>query len=467
MGRTTNTAIIGAGDAGKLLVKELKSSQYENYKIVCFFDDDDSKKGKEVLGIEVVGKIFDIQSLHDELAIDLFIIAIPSADGSRINEIVNIITETKKNFMIVPPIFNNLDINRISYPRKVDINDLIRRPIRNVLNQDSINILKDSTVLITGASGSIGSEICVQLAISQPKKIIGIDIAETPLFNIINTMSDNFPNIEFIPILGNIRNKAKLEEIFEKYKPNIVYHCAAFKHVKLMEDFPEECVLNNIFGTLNVIETAIKFKTDRFVFVSTDKAVEPTCIMGASKRVMEKYVLSLENKETAFMIVRFGNVLESNGSAIHIFKEQIKRGGPITITDLNMERHFMTITEAAQLVIQASILGEGNELFVLDMGEPYKIVDIVKHLVKIHGYSEDSIPIEIIGIKQGEKLTEKLFYDFEKLAISEQSRIYICETSLPHNPEKYKQEVHNLVERVKVNNKENIREEIFKLVEYH
>ncbi|MCG3224347.1 MAG: polysaccharide biosynthesis protein, partial [Candidatus Heimdallarchaeota archaeon] len=422
---------------------------------------------KEVLGIEVVGKISDIQSMHDELVIDLFIIAIPSADGSRINEIVNIITETNKNFMIVPPIFNNLDINRISYPRKVDINDLIRRPIRNVLNQDSIDILKDSTVLITGASGSIGSEICVQLAISQPKKIIGIDIAETPLFNIINTMKDNFPNIEFIPILGNIRNKTKLEEIFKKYKPNIVYHCATFKHVKLMEDFPEECVLNNIFGTLNVIETAIKFKTDRFVFVSTDKAVEPTCIMGASKRVMEKYVLSLENKETAFMIVRFGNVLESNGSAIHIFKEQIKRGGPITITDLKMERYFMTITEAAQLVIQASILGEGNELFILDMGKPYKIVDIVKHLVKIYGYSEDSIPIEIIGAKQGEKLTEKLFYDFEKLAISEQSRIYICETSLPHNPEKYKQEVHNLVERVKVNNKENIREEIFKLVEYH
>ncbi|MHA1222537.1 MAG: polysaccharide biosynthesis protein [Candidatus Heimdallarchaeaceae archaeon] len=466
MGKTINVAIIGAGDAGKLLIKELKSPRYNNYKIVCFFDDNDAIKGKEVLGIKVVGKIADIQSMHDKLAIDLFIIAIPSAEGSKIKEIVDIITTTKKKFMIVPPIFDNLEINRISYPRQVDINDLIRRPIRNVLDEESMGILKDSIVFITGASGSIGSEICVQLAGSQPKKIIGIDIAETSLFNLINTMKDNFPDIEFIPILGNIRDKTKLEVIFKKYKPNIVYHCAAFKHVMLMEYFPEECVLNNIYGTLNVIEAAIKYKTDKFVFISTDKAVEPTSIMGASKRVMEKYILSLENKETAFMIVRFGNVLESNGSAIQIFKEQIKRGGPITITDPKMERYFMTISEAAQLVIQASILGKGNELFILDMGEPYKIMDIVKQMVKIYGYPEDSIPIRIIGIKQGEKLSEKLFYDFEKLTTSEHSKIFICKTSSTHNQEKYIQEVHNLIKSVKTNNKENIRQELFRLVKY-
>ncbi|NHJ40555.1 MAG: polysaccharide biosynthesis protein, partial [Asgard group archaeon] len=388
---------------------------------------------------------------------------IPSASGKVIERIVNIIKQTSANFMIVPPIFQNLKINQISYPREVEITDLLRRPIENVLTTESMRQLNDSTILITGVAGSIGSELCIQIASCTPKRIIGLDCAETPLFNIKNEINNRFPKINFISTLANIRDKHKIKQIIEKYKPQIIYHCAAYKHVGLMESFPQECVSNNLQGSLNIINEAIANKIDRFVFVSTDKAVNPLGVMGSSKRIVEKYILSLQKNHTKFMIVRFGNVLESNGSAIEIFKQQIQKGGPVTITDKKMDRYFMTITEAAQLVIQASILGEGGELFVLDMGQPYKIIDIIHRLIELHGLSINSIPIKVIGKRPGEKISEELFYEHEKPNPTKHDRILSCSTSINDDINKFRKEVEMLVENHLKMNEEEIREKLLEL----
>ncbi|NHJ84788.1 MAG: polysaccharide biosynthesis protein [Asgard group archaeon] len=445
MATETNVAIIGAGIAGELLLKELKTPRYGNYNVVGFIDDDVNKIGKKIKGILVLGSTNEILEIASQKNIQLFIIAIPSAKGEVIQRIVNVVRKTKVNFMIVPPIFQNLKINQISFPREVEINDLLRRPIENVLTEESMKKLKDSVVVITGVAGSIGSELCIQIASCFPKKIIGIDCAETPLFEIKNEIRSRFPNIDFTPILANIQDIEKIKSTLSFYKPQILYHCAAFKHVGMMELFPRECVANNIKGSLNIINTAIENHVDRFVFVSTDKAVNPTSIMGSSKRIIEKYLLSLPKNHTKFMIVRFGNVLESNGSAITIFNEQIKRGGPVTITDMKMDRYFMTITEAAQLVVQASILGEGGELFVLDMGEPYKIIDIINHLIELHGMDIKTMPIKIIGKQPGEKLSEELFYDFEEPEPTKHLRILSCKTTILEDKVSFKEKVEDFV----------------------
>lgn len=432
-----NVVVIGAGDAGKLLLKELKIPRYQNYNIVGFIDDDKKKIGTNINNVKVIDSIQKIQEVSLKYKVDLFIIAMPSVSGQDIQRIVDKIRITGKDFMIVPPLFQNLEINQITYPRKIDINDLLRRPIQNVLNEDSISKLQNSIILITGVAGSIGSELCVQLASCSPKKIIGLDIAETPLFNITNKIHNDFPKIKYIPILGNIQNRSKIKEVIHKYKPEIIYHCAAFKHVGLMESYPRECIDNNIIGSLNIIKEAILSKVHKFVFVSTDKAVNPVSVMGASKRIIEKYILAYESNITKFMIVRFGNVLESNGSAIKIFKDQIQKGGPITITDMEMERYFMTLIEASQLVIQASILGKGGELFILDMGEAYKIIDIINRLIELHDFNKETIPIKIIGRRKGEKLSEELFHPFEKLKTTEHSRILIGKSNLRIENDQY------------------------------
>lgn len=446
MDKKINTAIIGAGDAGKILARELHSPKNKRYKVICFFDDDVHKIGEKVEGLEVYGSIRTLTKVYKFLKLDLVIIALPSVDGKRIDEIVDILQSIGIDFMIVPPIFENLKINQISYPRKVDINDLIRRPTINVLDSQAMEVLSNSTIVITGVAGSIGSEVCKQLAGCSPKKIIGIDCAETPLFEINSTMEQTYSHIDFEPVLCDIKNITKLHDIFREHRPDIVYHCAAYKHVELMESFPKECVLNNVGGTLNVIDSALTFDTKRFIFVSTDKAVYPSCIMGASKRIMEKYILSLRSETTSFMIVRFANVLESNGSLVQIIKKQLHEGLPVTITDMRMERYFMTISEAAQLIIQSSILGKNNDLFVLDMGDPYKIIDIIHRLIKLHGFPVSSIPIKTIGIREGEKIKEELFYDFEKLTLSKHERIFVCKNGLELDKENYQNSVRLLLQ---------------------
>ena len=431
MNISTNVIIIGAGDAGHLLLRELDKSQFKEYKIIGFIDDDPAKLGKKIKQFTVLGNTNQIPSIVKENNIDLSIIAIPSAPGKTISRILDIIQKTSSKFMIVSPIFQNLNINTISTPREITIKDIIRSPIENVLTEDSMKKIQDSSILITGVAGSIGSEICDHLAGCFPKEIIGIDVAETPLFNITNSLKQKYEDVNFIPILGNICDNSLIDKIIREYKPNIIYHCAAYKHVGMMEKFPHECVKNNIKGSLNLIDIAIKNKTQRFVFISTDKAVYPVNNMGMSKRIVEKHILSLNSSSTKFMIIRFGNVLESSGSAIPIFKKQIESGGPIRLTDKKMERFFMSLTEAGQLVIQASILGEGGELFVLNMGKPYKMIDIIHKLLNIYGHEKDDFRIEIIGKRPGEKLTEELFHEFEKPELSQHERIYVCRTD--HN----------------------------------
>jgi FlaA1/EpsC-like NDP-sugar epimerase len=320
------------------------------------------------------------------------------------------------------------------------------------------------TILITGAAGSIGSEICYQLAGCSPKQIIGLDVAETPLFELKNTMIQKYKEVNFIPVLANVRDQERLSKIIKKYKPDIIYHCAAFKHVGMMELFPHECVKNNIQGSINLIKIAIDEEIEKFVFVSTDKAVSPINVMGISKRIIEKYILAQESTATKFMIVRFGNVLESSGSAIPIFKAQIENGGPVLLTDERMERFFMTITEAAQLVIQASILGQGGELFVLDMGEPYKMIDIIHRLFQIYGYDKEDIKIKNIGIRPGEKLTEELFHDFEKPELSQHSRIYICNIDDDEITVDYAEKVESFIEESNQMTREEISKKMEELV---
>ncbi len=464
MSQSSNLIIIGAGKAGRILLEELKQSIYKNYNVIGFVDDDPTKLGTKIENIEILGGTEEIPELVKKYNVDLSIIAIPSAPGKTISRILYIIQKNSSNFMIVPPIFQNLRINTISAPRKVGVRDLIRAPIENVLTEESMEKIKDYTIMITGVAGSIGSEICYQLSGCFPRKIIGLDVAETPLFELTNKMKQNYDNVNFIPILGDIRDKARLHKIIQKYKPDIIYHCAAFKHVGMMENFPHECVKNNLLGTINLINEAIEGETNRFVFVSTDKAVNPINTMGISKRILEKYILSIQENNTKFLIVRFGNVLESNGSAIPIFKKQIESGGPILLTDERMERYFMTLTEAAQLVIQASILGKGGELFVLDMGQPYKMIDIIHKLIRIYGYDIEDIPIKIIGARAGEKLSEELFHDFEKPEISQHERIYFCELSNDITTKDYREKIEDFIVKSENMNKEELRNKIKELI---
>jgi len=458
-----DVVIIGAGIAGEYLIDELKDPKYSKYNVIGFIDDNEQKIGTKVKGIEVLDATSKIPDLVKKHKIDLFIIAMPSVSGEIIQRIVGVIKKTHIDFMIVPPIFQNLNINQISYPRKVSINDLLRRTIDNALDKESMKQLSNSTIIITGVAGSIGSELCIQLASCSPRRIIGIDCAETPLFNIKNIIEEEYPKIDFIPILGNIQDRKLISSTINKYKPDIIYHSAAFKHVGLMELFPYECVKNNIQGSLNVIKESIKNKIERVVFISSDKAVNPRSIMGASKRIIEKYILSLKSVLSKFMIVRFGNVLESNGSAIEIFKEQIKKGGPITITDLEMERYFMTITEAAQLVIQASILGDSGELLILDMGEPYKIIDIIHRLIELYGLHYDTIPIEVIGKREGEKLKEELSYSYEKPEKFKHERIIKYKSTIDIDSKQFIKDVEYLALNHETKSREEIVNEIFRL----
>jgi len=465
MSQYSNVLIIGAGKAGLLLLTELKQPRYKNYNVIGFIDDNQNLMGTMVDGLEVLGNSNQIPEIVDKYNINLSIIAIPSAPGKTITRILEIIQQTSSSFMTVPPIFQNLRINTISAPREISVNDLIRAPIENVLTEESMKKLEEYTILITGAAGSIGSEICFQLAGCFPRQIIGLDVSETPLFELANTMNQKYEEINFTPILVNVSDKDKLSKVIKKYKPDIIYHCAAYKHVGMMEKFPQECVNNNIYGSINVIQLSIEEKIKRFVFVSTDKAVNPINVMGSSKRVLEKYILAQDSKETKFMIVRFGNVLESSGSAIPIFKKQIENGGPVLLTDEKMERFFMTLTEAAQLVIQASMLGKGGELFVLDMGEPYKMKDIIHRLFQIYGYDKEDIKIEIIGIRPGEKLSEELFHEFEKPELSQHDRIYVCSMDNNDLSESYIEKVNSFAEKADQMNKDEIKTKLAELVE--
>jgi len=419
--------IIGAGDAGIMVVKELKHSKSELYP-VAFIDDDPQKIKLEVLGVPVVGSRADIPKVVEQYKIDHIIIALPSASRAEITNILNICKQTPCEIKIIPRV-NDLINGKISINmiRKVSVEDLLGRdPINTDLHLIS-GYLSDQVVLVTGAGGSIGSELCRQIAGFKPKLLLLLGRGENSIYEIELELQKKFPALPIEPIIADIQHKHRLQEIFKQYRPQVVFHAAAHKHVPLMERNPIEAVKNNIIGTRNVAECAHEFGTMRFVMVSTDKAVNPTSVMGASKRVAEMIVQNLSQKSnTCFSAVRFGNVLGSRGSVIPVFKKQIEEGGPVTVTHPEMIRYFMTIPEAVQLIIQAGALANGGEIFILDMGKPVKIVDLAGDLIRLSGMELDKdIKIVFTGMRPGEKLFEELLTAEEGMTATKHDRIYV------------------------------------------
>lgn len=420
--------IVGAGQAGAMVIKELKNHDQLCSKPVVVVDDDDTKLGKTIKGVPILGDRYHIKKLAERKKIDEIIIAIPSAPKSKIREVVEECSRTKCKLKIVPGMFELID-GKVSIKeiRDVNIEDLLGREPVKVDIEEMTHYLKNRVALITGGGGSIGSELCRQIAIFQPKRLIILDIYENNAYEIQNELMRNHPQLSVDVLIASIRDRKRLEEIFSTYKPEVVFHAAAHKHVPLMESNPEEAVKNNVFGTLNVAECANSYGTEKFVLISTDKAVNPTNIMGATKRIAEMIVQTMgKNSKTEFVAVRFGNVLGSNGSVIPLFKNQISKGGPVTVTHLEVTRYFMTIREAVQLVIQAGAMAEGGEVFVLDMGEPVKIVDLAENLIRLSGFEPyQDIDIEFVGLRPGEKLYEELLMDEEGLKETKHNKIFI------------------------------------------
>lgn len=422
------TLIVGAGNAGTLVVKELKYSVHSEFYPVVFVDDDAQKRNTEILGVPVAGNRLDISNVVEKYAVQDIIIAMPSAPKDSIAEILNICKQTKCQVKILPGVIDFIHgKTTINMIRDVSVEDLLgREPVKVDLNE-IIGYVSDKTVLITGAGGSIGSELCRQIAPFSPKQLLLLGRGENSIYEIELELKTNFPHLLIEPIIADVQDKTRLRYIFEQFKPDVVFHAAAHKHVPLMERQPLEAIKNNIFGTKNVATLSHEFGVSRFVLISTDKAVNPTNVMGTTKRVAELIVQSFsQNSQTKFVAVRFGNVLGSRGSVIPVFKRQIKAGGPVTVTHPEMVRYFMTIPEAVQLVIQAGALANGGEIFVLDMGKPVKIADLATDLVRLSGLTP-GVDIKIIytGIRPGEKLFEEIMTSDEGVSATKHNRIYV------------------------------------------
>ena len=403
--------IIGAGDAGAMLLREIERYHIANRQVVGFIDDDKNKTGKILLGVKVLGTRNELVKIAAEKGIDEIIIAMPSVKGKEIKAIISICKETNCKLTILPGLYEIIEGKvSISQLRPVDIEDLLGRdPVK--LDTTAVReYLAGKIVLITGAGGSIGSEIVRQVAKMQPKKLLLLGKGENSIYEITQELKINCPEVKTVPIIADIRDKERIKAIMDYFEPQVVFHAAAHKHVPLMEYQPAEAVRNNILGTKVVADEAAAHKVETFVMISTDKAVNPTSVMGCTKRVAEMYVQSMnKNSNTRFVAVRFGNVLGSRGSVIPLFKKQIAKGGPVTVTHADMKRYFMTIPEASQLVLQAGAMAKGGEVFVLDMGEPVRIYDLAKNLITLSGLIPDKdIEIKITGLRPGEKLFEEL-----------------------------------------------------------
>lgn len=426
---SNNVMIIGAGEATNVIMREIQSSSYlANSNIACIIDDDRRKVGKYIRGVKVIGtrdKIKEAAKLYD---IDEIIFAIPSASNEVKRDILNICKETDCTLKILPGVYQMVDgevnVNSI---RNVDVLDLLGRDPIEVDIESIMGYVKDKVIMVTGGGGSIGSELCRQLVSHKPKQLIIFDIYENNAYDIQQELKINYPDANVVTLIGSIRNVSRLESVFAQYKPDIVYHAAAHKHVPLMEVSPDEAVKNNVVGTWNVAKMADKYGVKKFVMISTDKAVNPTNVMGATKRICEMIVQTYnEISKTDFVAVRFGNVLGSNGSVIPLFKKQIEAGGPVTVTDPNIIRYFMTIPEAVSLVLQAGAYAKGGEIFILDMGEPVKIDDLAKNLIRLSGYTLGvDMEIKYTGLRPGEKLYEELLMKEEGLQETDNKLIHI------------------------------------------
>lgn len=420
--------IIGAGDCGTFIAKELKFNRNSQMYPVVFIDDDPKKQKHQVLGIPVYGGRDHIGEAVERFQVEDIVIAIPSLSQKRISQIIDVCKMTRAKLKIIPSlddlIHGKITIKEI---RDVEVEDLLGREQVKVDLEGIANYVENKTVLVTGAGGSIGSELCRQIAEFHPKKLLLLGHGENSIYSIEMELRSTYPNLELEPVIADVQDRNRIDDVFREYTPQVVFHAAAHKHVPLMERNPAEAIKNNVLGTRNVADCSDKYGTDRFVLISTDKAVNPTSVMGATKRIAEMYVQSLNQlSHTKYAAVRFGNVLGSRGSVIPRFKQQIESGGPVTVTHPDMIRYFMTIPEAVQLVIQAGSLAEGGEVFILDMGEPVKILNLAKDLIRLSGFEPDvDIPIHYTGIRPGEKLFEELLTDEEGLTSTKHNRIYI------------------------------------------
>jgi len=421
--------IVGAGEAGFIIARELKSQRSQYYP-AAFIDDNLKKKNLNLAGIPVVGDRYDIPEAVDKLNIQEIIIALPSAERSEISKIINICKTTNRVIKIIPSVSDLVNGKfTVSRLRSVDVEDLLGREPVSVDLSSIADYLKDRVVMVTGAGGSIGSELCRQIVNFEPSTLLLVGRGENSIYEIETELRVKLRDkrMHLQAVIADIQDVKRLKHLFETYRPHVVFHAAAHKHVPLMELQPVEAVKNNVLGTWNLVELAHQYEVERFVMISTDKAVNPTNVMGASKRAAEMIVQSKNSvSRTAFATVRFGNVLGSRGSVIPLFRKQIEAGGPVTVTHPDMVRYFMTIPEAVQLVVQAGALSEGGEIFVLDMGEPVKIVDLAKDLIRLSGFTEKEIPIQFSGVRPGEKLFEELLTKEEGTRSTVHDRIFIA-----------------------------------------
>ena len=441
-----NVMIIGAGEAGKSLVTEFQTSSYLNSQVVCVIDDNPVKLHKRLCGVPIVGDRNAIPEAVQKYHVGRIIYAIPTSSAQTRKEILDICSRTGCPVQVLPGMYQlvNGDIS-VSKLRKVDVQDLLGRDPIKVKLDEILDFISGKVVMVTGGGGSIGSELCRQIARSSPKMLIIFDIYENNAYDIQQELQRNYPDLNLVTLIGSVRNTARLDYVLGKYKPDLVFHAAAHKHVPLMEDSPNEAIKNNVFGTYKMAQAAAKYGVKRFVLISTDKAVNPTNIMGASKRLCEMVVQMMNRQsDTEFVAVRFGNVLGSNGSVIPLFKKQIEAGGPVTVTHPDIIRYFMTIPEAVSLVLQAGYYAKGGEIFVLDMGEPVKIDDMARNLIRLSGYEPDvDIKVEYTGLRPGEKLFEELLMKEEGLQSTDNHLIHIGKP-IEMDDELFKQQLERL-----------------------
>jgi FlaA1/EpsC-like NDP-sugar epimerase len=458
--------IVGAGNAGEALLREIHRMPISQYEVIGFIDDAPIKQGIDIHGIPVLGTAEELPKICADRNIEEIAIAMPSASHQQLRRVIQVCQGAKIRFRTVPAITDIASGKfRVSQIRDVDINDLLGREVVQ-LDQDSIEAFtKDKVILVTGAGGSIGSEMCRQLCRFSPKLLLLIEQAENPLFYIERELQRQFPSVRLEGIICDITDKPRVERIIEKYKPEVVIHAAAHKHVPLMELNPGEAIKNNVVGTRVVADAADRFGTANFVMISTDKAVNPTSIMGSSKRIAEMYIQDLSRtSRTHFVTVRFGNVLGSEGSVVPIFKKQIAEGGPVTVTHPQMKRYFMTIPEASQLVLQAATMGKGGEIFVLDMGEPVKIVDLAKELITLSGFRPgEDIEITFTNPRPGEKLFEELSIEGENMQRTRHPKIRIWK-NIPIDRDKLRAGIDELVAIAQRQNYSEIIQKIKELV---
>ena len=460
-----STMIIGAGAACNMILKELESSQYLNLCARCIIDDQPGCHGKLMRGVPIVGGRDCILDAVEQYGIDEIIFAIPSANTQTKKEILDICKESGCKLRTVPGTYQliNGDVS-VSALKEVEIEDLLGREPIEINSEEVLGYVRDRVVLVTGGGGSIGGELCRQIAAHSPRKLIILDIYENNAYEIQQELIRRYPELNLVVLIGSVRNTNRVNSIFETYRPEIVYHAAAHKHVPLMEDSPNEAIKNNVMGTYKIATAADRYGVDRFVLISTDKAVNPANVMGASKRICEMIVQMMNRKSgTNYVAVRFGNVLGSNGSVIPLFKQQIAEGGPVTVTDPEIIRYFMTIPEAVSLVLQAGAYARGGEIFVLDMGEPMKILDLAVNLIKLSGYRPgEDIEIRFTGLRPGEKMYEELLIQQENLEKTANRMIFV-EKPTYFNEEIFERQLEKLIAAAKKESSD-IRREIREIV---